>query len=285
MKRYLKIIIGSILIGLSFNIFFIPYDLVPNGLLGLGVLFSKTYNTNAAIFIAITNIVLLLITLPVLGIKDTYKYLITSLMIPLVIYASRNIDNLIYFENMETIIIAIAGALLTGLGYSIVNKEGASCGGFEIIQDIFNKAKIYQNRFISTLIEFIVVILTLIAIGFEAAIYSAIIILIVIYMSTKAKLGISSNKTFLIITAKEKEVKDYLLNDLKYDFTEFNAKGGFTNHKSKIIMSVIDTKDYYKLKEGINIIDPKAFISIIDNYESINKNITINKQKNSNFTL
>ena len=104
-------------------------------------------------------------------------------------------------------------------------------------------------------------------------------------MSTKAKLGISSNKTFLIITAKEKEVKDYLLNDLKYDFTEFNAKGGFTNHKSKIIMSVIDTKDYYKLKEGINIIDPKAFISIIDNYESINKNITINKQKNSNFTL
>ena len=34
----------------------------------------------------------------------------------------------------------------------------------------------------------------------------------------------------------------------------------------------------YRLKEGISLIDDKAFISIIDNYETINKNRRLNKK-------
>ena len=94
-------------------------------------------------------------------------------------------------------------------------------------------------------------------------------------MSTKSKIGISNSKTFFVITTKEKEVKDYLLNTLNVDYTEFNVKGGYSNNKNKIIMTVIDTKDYYRLKEGINIIDSNAFIFILDNYETINQNVPI----------
>lgn len=276
MKRYLNILIGSLLIGISYNVFFAPYNLIPSGLIGLGSLYKETYNVNPALFIAIANLFLLLITLPVLGEDKTEKYLLTSLLIPLIIFATQNINELIYFNNLETIIIALAGSIISGFGYSIIYKEGASVGGFETIQDIFNKTSKFPNRYLSYFIELSIVILTAIIFNFELAVYSLIIIAIIIYMTTKAKIGISSNKSFFIITTKEKEIKDYLINDLKYDFTEFNVKGGFTNHKSKIIMSVIDTKDYYKLKEGIAIIDPNAFISIIDNYETINKNVTIN---------
>lgn len=276
MKRYISILIGSLLIGLSYNIFFAPYNLVPSGILGLGSLFSEIHYVNPAIFIACANLLLLIIALPVLGQESTEKYLLTSLLIPLIIFATQNINKLIYFKNIELIIITVAGAIICGYGYSIIYEEGASVSGFEAIQDIFNKGRKNPNRYLSYFIELIVVILTAIIFKLELAVYSLIIISIITYMTTKTKIGISSNKSFFIITSKEKEIKDYLLNDLKYDFTEFNVKGGFTNRKSKIIMSVIDTKDYYKLKEGIAIIDPNAFISIIDNYETINKNVTIN---------
>ena len=43
-------------------------------------------------------------------------------------------------------------------------------------------------------------------------------------------------------------------------------------------MTVISTKDYFRVKEGIKLIDPNAFISITDNYEVINKNIKINEE-------
>ena len=66
------------------------------------------------------------------------------------------------------------------------------------------------------------------------------------------------------------------MEELRYDFTAFEAEGGFTKKKSKVIMSVINTKDYFKVKEGIKLIDPKAFISITDNYEVMNKNVKIN---------
>ena len=46
-------------------------------------------------------------------------------------------------------------------------------------------------------------------------------------------------------------------------------------------MTVIDTKDYYRLKEGVNLIDENAFVFIIDNYEAINKNVTISKKLNN----
>ena len=279
MKRYVSILIGSLLIGLSYNVFFAPYNLVPSGLMGLGSLFNEVYSISPAIFIACANLLFLIIALPILGEENTEKYLLTSLLIPLIIFASHKIS-IIHFKDLELIIIAITGAIISGYGYSIIYKEGASVSGFDALQDIFNKGRKNSNRYLSYITEFLVVILTSIIFNIERAIYSLIIIAIIIYMTTKTKIGISSNKSFFIITSKEKEVKDYLLNDLKYDFTEFNVKGGFTNRKSKIIMTVIDTKDYYKLKEGIGIIDSNAFISIIDNYETINKNVAINA-KNS----
>lgn len=271
MKRYISIIIGSILIGLSFNLFFAPYNLFPSGIIGLGAIFNSVYHINAAIFIAISNILFLLIILPIAGKKETYKYLLTSLLIPLVIYFTSGIEYYIYFDNVEKIIVAAFGAILSGYGYSLIYQVGASVGGFEIFQDIFNR----RSKVLPNIVELIIIVLAFCLYNLETAIYTSIIIFIIVYMSTKAKLGISSNKTFFIVTNKEEDIKKYLINDLKYDYTEFNVRGGFTNRKSKIIMSVIDTNDYYKLKEGISIIDPDAFISIIDNYETINKNITL----------
>ena len=65
------------------------------------------------------------------------------------------------------------------------------------------------------------------------------------------------------------------MEELHHDLTSFDAEGGFSKKKNKVIMTVINTKDYYKVKEGIKLIDPKAFISITDNYEVMNNNISI----------
>ncbi len=274
MKKYINIIIGCLLIALSYNLFFEPYNLISNSTIGLSSILNNLFSINVSYYLLIINLIFLLISLPFLKLNQIYKYLIPSLLIPLFIFISDNISQVIKFDNIELIIIAVFGAGLTGLGCSMIYKEGYSLGGIDILSDLFKK----YNHIISYIIDFIIVIITLILFNIESSIYTIIIVLIIKYLSTKAKLGINSNKSFFIITTKEKEVKDYLINELHYDYTEFNVKGGFTSQKNKIIMTVIDTEDYFKLKEGIFIIDPKAFISIIDNYETINKNLTINSQ-------
>ena len=179
---------------------------------------------------------------------------------------------------MDKTIITITAGVITGLGHSLIFKEGYSTGGLFLLQDIFNSVKIYRRKTFTYIFETIIIILTGFVVNFETSLYSAVLIVIINYMATMSRVGASTSKTFFIITTEETSVKDYILNELHYDLTEINVKGGFTSHKNKIIMTSVDTKDYFGLKEGILLIDPKAFISIVDSYEVLNKNLTIGKK-------
>lgn len=278
MKKTINIILGSIIIGLSYTIFFIPNNLIANGIFGLSQFSSNLLELNPGIIILAINIILLFFGLLILGYEDCKRYFITSITIPLVVFISYNYTWKINLSTMEPIVLVIAGSYLMGYGYSLIHKYSSNVGGFSIIDDIINNYRPIKNKEFSYIIETIIIIVTFLTYGFESSIYTLMIIIIINYMSTKSKIGISTSKTFYIITTHEKEIKDYLIKELHHDYTEFNVKGGYTNNKNKIIMTVVDTKDYYRVKQGINIIDDKAFIFIIDNYEVINKNVTINKK-------
>ncbi len=279
MKKALKLIVGSLLISLSFNIFFMPYDIVPNGIYGLGALLNYKFEYDPALFLIIINFSLIIISLLTLGMHKSKEYVWPSLLIPLFIFLENYLNLNIMLDGFEKIIAVIVGSFLTGLGYGIIYKEGKNVGGVEIIQDIINSVAKYRYRIFPYIIEGIVLILTMLLLGIENMIYSLLVIVIVRYMTTKTKIGISSSKTFYIITTKEKEVKKYIMEELNHDLTEFDIKGGYSKNKSKIVMTVMDTKGYYLLKEGILLIDPKAFISIIDSYEVINKNMSLSKKQ------
>ena len=278
MKKVFYTCAGCIIIALAFNLFFLPYDLVSTGVFGIGLLINYYNNYDPAMFMLIVNTGLLLISFIVLR-KKTFEYIFPSLFIPLLIFVTYDINNYIQFDNIETILATVVGAFLTALGFSLLYKEGQSVGGIEILQDIANRLKDYRNKYFTYAIEAIILILAFFILDLESMLYSLIAIVIIRTVATKSKVGVSSSKTFFIITTKEKEVKDYIMNELNHDLTEFNVKGGFTNSKMKILMTAMDTRDYFKLKEAILYIDPKAFISITDSYEVINKNLHLKTRK------
>lgn len=278
MKKYLNIITGCILIALAFNLFIIPYDLVPNGIYGLGTLVYYYLDYSAPMFLLIINLALIFVSSLSIGVENTRKYMIPSLLIPTIIYFTQNIPAHINIYNMDKTIITITAGVITGLGHSLIFKEGYSVGGIFLLQDIFNSVKIYRRKTFTYVFEALIIILTGFVVNFETSLYSAVLIVIINYMATMSRVGASTSKTFFIITTEESIVKDYIINELHHDLTEINVKGGFTSRKNKIIMTSIDTKDYFGLKEGILLIDPKAFISIVDSYEVLNKNLTIGRK-------
>lgn len=279
MKKYLKIISGTLIIALAFNIFFLPYDIVPNGIYGLAALVNYKINYDPAVFLIITNLALIIISLITLGGKKSKEYVWPSILIPLFMFLENILSSYFILDNFEKIMAVIVGSFITGFGYSMIYKEGKNVGGIDIIQDITNSVTKYRSYLPTFIMEGLILLFTLIILGLESMIYSAIVIIIVRYMTTKSKIGISSSKMFYIITTEEEEVKKYIMNELNHDITQFDVKGGYSKNKSKILMTVMDTKDYYVLKEGILLIDPKAFISITDSYEVINKNLSLSKRK------
>lgn len=275
-KKHLKIIISCLFISIGINIFIIPSKLIPSGILGITSLLSYNYGFNNAVLLLILNVWILWL-LYMLYDKDRLKqYLLPTLLLPLFIYLTSYIK-IDLTNNVEELLISIAGAFVMGYGYSIMYKEGYKTGAVIILEDIYNDLAGKNTRALSRSLDIILVLIMIKLYGIEQALYSTVAIVIIRYMTTKARIGISDSKAFYIITSKEKEVKKFLMEELNHDLTEFDAEGGFTKKKNRVIMTVVSTKDYFKVKEGIQIIDPKAFISVTDNYEVMNKNVRINK--------
>ena len=97
--------------------------------------------------------------------------------------------------------------------------------------------------------------------------YSIIVIYLSSYISDRVILGVSDNKAFYIITEEETKIKEYVINCLNHSVTIFNAKGGYKKEKQTVLLCVLPTRDYYRLKEGIHEIDPDAFFVVTDAYE------------------
>ena len=278
-KSGIILCLGALLIAIGYNLFIVPYELVAPGINGIGALLKYTINFAPAIFILIANLSLLLITITAFGFQKSYKYIGACLLIPLFIYLTQNITSVIYLENLEMVLIVLCASILIGIGNSLIYKQGYSVGGFYIFEDIINSISHKQRKYISLICDLIIVLISFTTIPLENAIYSIFLVVIIKRMTTIAKLGINDSKAFYIITSKEKEVKRYIMEDLKHDITILEAKGGFTKRQNNILMTVISTKEYYELKEGIKEIDPNAFISITDSYEVLNKNVKINQEK------
>ena len=276
-KKYSKILLGCLLISLGLNIFIIPSKLIPSGILGLTSMLSYGYGFNNAALLLIINVWTLWLIYMIYD-KDRLKqYLIPTLALPLFIYLTSYI-HIDLTGSVEELLIAIAGSFIMGYGYSLMYKEGFKTGAINILEDIYNDFAKKNTRLLSRGFDVVLVLATMKIFGIEQALYSTIVIVIIRYMTTKARIGISDSKAFYIITTKEKEIKKYLMEELHHDLTAFDAEGGFSKKKSRVIMSVISTKDYFKVKEGIQLIDPKAFISITDNYEVMNRNVKINEE-------
>ena len=97
--------------------------------------------------------------------------------------------------------------------------------------------------------------------------YAIIVLYIISILTDKVLLGISSSKAFYIITSKPNEISDYVINELSHSVTVIDAKGGYSKQKNPILFTVVPTKEYYKLKAGINEIDKNAFFTAVDAYE------------------
>ena len=85
--------------------------------------------------------------------------------------------------------------------------------------------------------------------------------------NSKILLGISNNKAFYIITSEEEQVEKFVIDELGHNATIFDVKGAFLEKKRRVILTVIPTREYFKVTEGIKLIDENAFFVVTDSYQ------------------
>lgn len=266
-KRLIQLIVGCFLVAISYNLFLSPNKLVAGGVSGLAILLNYLFNLDESIVILILNLVLLVASYIFLGKEKTKATAVGSILFPIFVKLTADISYYVNIDTSQLLLSSIFGGLLYGLGAGMIFKAGYTTGGTDIVNQIMTKyLKISMGKSI-IYCDGVIILLSSFAFGINKLMYSIVILYIISIMSDRIILGISDSKAFYIITDEEAAIKEYILKYLNHGVTVFNARGGFAKEKQNVLMCVLPTKDYYRLKEGINEIDPEAFFVVTDAYE------------------
>lgn len=275
LKRYFFLLLGTFIYAISYNLFFFKNNIVYGGASGISIL-TKNF-ISPSVMILILDVFFLILSLIFLGKKDTIHSVLGSVMFPIFVKLTENIDNYINIDSSDLLLITIVGAVCVGLASGIVFKSGFTTGGTDIINQIVSKYFKVSMGTAVLLTDGLIVIAGGFVFGWTRVLYALIVLYIINIMIDKVMLGISENKAIYITTDKDDSVINYLLNELNLGITLIETRGGYTNKKDQIIMCVVPTSGYFKVKEGLEQIDPKAVVLVTDAYQTSGTYIGSNK--------
>lgn len=265
-RRYIFLAIGVLIYAVAYNLFFFKNNIVYGGVSGISIITKNIINPSTLIMIL--NVFLLLLSLITLGKRQTFDSIVGSLLFPIFVNLTSGIEKYIVIDNSNLLLIVLIGGVSVGFAAGIVFKSGFTTGGTDILNQVVAK---YCKVSIGTSMLMTDGIITLIGgffFGWTKVLYAIIVLYIINIMVDKVVLGISGNKAVYITTDKDDEVCDYLLNELKLGITLLETRGGYTNKKDQIILCVVPTSDYFKVKEGIEHIDSNAIMLVTDMYQT-----------------
>lgn len=265
-SRAILMIISMILNAILYNLFLLPLNLVTGGTPGIATITHYVYGINPSIMIFILSLACVIISFLYLGKERTMGTLLALFIYPILVQLTSPLNKVVS-DNPDILLLVIFAGVISGVANGLMYKTGYSNGGLPIISQILFEKKQISISKSSLFINVLIVLIGSFFFGTTTALYAIIFLYINNIVLDKVLLGISYNKAFYIITSKEQEIKDYILDTLGHDVTVFDVKGGFMEQKRKVLMTVVPSREYYRVTEGIKEIDPKVFFTATDSYQ------------------
>ena len=265
--RIFLITISLILSAFVYNLFLLPLSIVAGGTSSIATITYYLYDINPALMIFIISGICSVLGFMYLGAERTTGTIIASILYPIIVEITSKLVGQIQIDTSDVLLIVLFAGVLGGIANGLMYKSGYSNGGLATISQIlYEKFRISLAK-TSFIINFIIVMIGAYFFGLTNALYAVIFLYIYSIITDKVLLGTSNNKAFYIITDKEKEVKEYIIENLKHTVTTFDVKGGLLENKRKVILTVVPSREYYRLTEGIKKIDKDAFFVVSSSYE------------------
>ena len=267
LKKYFILLCCLFFSAIVFNLFLYPLDLVTGGVNGIAILTSHFLNITPAITIWGISVILLIFSFFLLDKEQTIASLLSTFLYPFFVYITSLFVRYIVIDLSDYILISLIVGILLGISNGILYKIGFSTGGLNIMSQLLYRYFHIPYSKTTFVINSIIVIIGGFVFGFPMVLYALIIIFVNSKVIDRVLLGTSKSKAFYITTTKEKQIRKYIIDHLHHSVTIFDVKGGFLFNRKKVLLAVVPSRDYFKLTEGIKLIDKDAFFVACNAYE------------------
>ncbi len=264
LKSYAIITLGSVIYALSFDWFVSPNQFAMGGVTGLAQIVHFWFpSLTVGVAAALMNIPLFLIGWKKIG----GHLLVSSLYATIVSNAAIDVLNLLFdFQPMDSILAALFGGGVMGVGLGLVFAQGATTGGTDII------AKLLKLKWpwlpIGKLVvipDVAVMLLVALTFGQLSAMLYGFIKLYTFSKSMDAVLyGTVDSRVAYIISDRWQELSGMLLRDQQRGVTLLQAQGAYTGEEKRVLMIAFKQKEIVDLKRRVYELDPGAFLILCD---------------------
>lgn len=262
-NKIFLIVFGSFLMSLGTYFFNVPLNIAPGGVTGFSQVISYLFPAvNLGLLIMVLNIILLLIGYRYLGKEFGIYTIIGSFSFSIIVTIYEFIIEVTEPLLQDTLANVIVGAVLTGVGLAMVLRQNASTGGTDVIAKIFEKYLDINISQAMLMVDTIVIIFATFVFGLQQGIYAFISIYITTFVVGKTIAGFNTKIQMTIISDHIDDINNFIQKEIVRGTTFYKAAGGYTRAPKEILVTVVDKKQYIKIRNYINSIDPDSFVYI-----------------------
>ena len=265
--RYIILISLMFILAINYNLFLNPNNIISGGTNSISIIVQELFGIDPAIFILVVSSIILIFSFIILGVDVSSSSVVAILIYPFFVSITSGISSISYLQADDSLLVGIFAGIISGFVIGTICKIGFSQGGIVQISQMINKIFKLPIAKVNFFINFIILVCGAFVFGISASLLGVVVLFISSVVADRIILGISSNKSFIILTSEEDEVRDYIVKKLGHGVTMFYIDEKKSKKQRKALMTVIPTRDYYKLTEGVKKIDKDVFFVVTDSYQ------------------
>ncbi|HZG18005.1 MAG TPA: YitT family protein [Candidatus Bathyarchaeia archaeon] len=263
--EYALLVLGTLILALSFNLFLNPNQIASGGVSGLSTIIYNLTGISPALTQWALNVPLFFLGLWLLDRHYSLKAAVGSILLPLAVMLTSHLPAL----TTNTLLASIYGGIGVGLGIGLVFRGRGSTGGFSIASQILHKYSGLSLGVSVAVFDGLVILLAGIIFSPEKALYALIGLFVTSKTIDIVQMGLVTSKVAYVISSSTDRLREAILYDLDRGLTLLNGEGGYTGDDRSVLMVVVSQSEVSKLKVLVRSVDPDAFIILTDASEVV----------------
>ncbi|WP_038262819.1 YitT family protein [Peptoclostridium litorale] len=262
------ITLGAIFVAVGLYYFLAPNEIAAGGISGLAIIINS-YFPSIPMGILMIGMEIILFTAGILIIGPIFggKTIYCSFMLSGIILFFEKVMPIQKPLSDDIFIQLVIGIILTGFGMSLAFNRNASTGGTDIIAKIINKYLKFNIGKSVLMADALITVFAIGTFGIEKGMYALVGLVMNSIIIDRFIEGFNMCKQITIISSEKEAIMEFIMKDLDRSATIYDAKGAFTEDEKTVIMTVVDTKQFIRLREFIKKIDKRAFITVQNVHE------------------
>ncbi len=269
---YLASFIGSLIVTIGMNAFFIPHHMLSSGIGGVAIMLYFAMNVPVGAAIFVLNIPIMAACYKYMGRQYTVLSIIGTAIFAVLADTTAFLSSWNIVK--DPIISCIAGGLVSGWGFGILYKYNGNSGGLDVVGAIVKKYYSLEMGNVVMGINSIILIAAAYMFSLELAVLTFAASYISAFITNKVVIGLKQRKSVFIISNHAEEIAHLIMRYIGHGATYLQGQGAYTMQDKRIIYAVIKLTEVAKVKDLVNKVDPGAFMIISDASEVVGRGFT-----------